>query len=410
MKDTIIRFDNIRSYDIVALADHFEKMAEEGWMIEKVGRVLNTYRRCLPKRVKFSLMFIDKSYDSPMVATPARDFIGSCRELGWQHIITYNNSIHVFVNENPSAPPLETDPVVQANSISKNLRSSGAVYIAIGLIYAVRSWDNGLRQLINHPYMFFMYDYHKILPVELCFLIILFTWGIYSLIGAAKIKRAAIQENRMLPLKSNTPALIMGAMLFLPLSLMYYSVAGMAGVTVMVFTYGLFAIFSGHTKEYRNKNSKWKTVNDLNRLLMGIVFAFIFIAGTILTLYINSVNTRNQSERTVIDTNFLTIKEVNVYTNGDRKAPADYYYDIVITDNRKLYDILYNDILYGHGYEAEDYTALDRQEWGVDSIMFIQNPYDHYIVKKDNKILNLYMRRGDSSANLWLAIKEMENY
>ena len=105
-------------YDHTGLERHLEKMAANGWMLESVGTYALRYRRCEPKKLRFAVVYYPKT-DSFCPDEPNHEnltFWDYCAGAGWQ-IVTQRDDTHIFYNEDLDAVPIETEAVVQCETM-----------------------------------------------------------------------------------------------------------------------------------------------------------------------------------------------------------------------------------------------------------------------------------------------------
>ena len=107
-------------YDHTGLERHLEKMAANGWMLESVGTYALRYRRCEPKKLRFAVVYYPKT-DSFCPDEPNHEnltFWDYCAGAGWQ-IVMQRGDTHIFYNEDLDAVPIETEAVVQVETMER---------------------------------------------------------------------------------------------------------------------------------------------------------------------------------------------------------------------------------------------------------------------------------------------------
>lgn len=95
-------------------------MAANGWMLESVGTYALRYRRCEPKKLRFAVVYYPKT-DSFCPDEPNHEnltFWDYCAGAGWQ-IVTQRDDTHIFYNEDLDAVPIETEAVVQVETMER---------------------------------------------------------------------------------------------------------------------------------------------------------------------------------------------------------------------------------------------------------------------------------------------------
>ena len=124
MRETKRRLETFSFYDRTGLEKHLTKMAEEGWLLEKIGQFFWTYRRIGPKRLTFCTCCFPKA--SAFDAGPSEEqeiFYDFCQHSGWV-LAAASAQLQVFYNERPDPVPIETDPVLEVDAIHRSMKKS----------------------------------------------------------------------------------------------------------------------------------------------------------------------------------------------------------------------------------------------------------------------------------------------
>ena len=94
----------------------FAEMAEQGWMIDKIGVMGLKYRSIEPSKKRFIVDFLPQitNFDYPE-NEDAQDYRRMCEESGWD-FITASKQVHVFCADEGTAEPvpIHTDNKIQA--------------------------------------------------------------------------------------------------------------------------------------------------------------------------------------------------------------------------------------------------------------------------------------------------------
>lgn len=110
--------------DMKTLENHFARMAEMGWMIDKIGMFTHRYRAVEPCKKQFFVDLLPQitAFDYPENEV-AQDYRRLCEESGWT-FLTASKQFHVFCAEcDTSAPvPIHTDNKIQAKIYLKACR------------------------------------------------------------------------------------------------------------------------------------------------------------------------------------------------------------------------------------------------------------------------------------------------
>lgn len=96
---------------------HLEKMAEKGWLVEKIGGFMWIYRRISPQKLKFALYYSPTADSENAEALEKQNaFHEMCRHDGWEFACG-NWVMQVFYNQRPDPVPLETEPALELDRI-----------------------------------------------------------------------------------------------------------------------------------------------------------------------------------------------------------------------------------------------------------------------------------------------------
>ena len=125
-------------YNHSEMEAHFARMAKKGWMIESISNLYWTYRKIEPKDIHFSVSYYPRASDfDPEPSEEQQTFHDFCAHTGWQLACTWHQ-MQVFYNEKESPVPLDTDPVLEVETLhracKKNFLPSYYVMLALGIL------------------------------------------------------------------------------------------------------------------------------------------------------------------------------------------------------------------------------------------------------------------------------------
>lgn len=124
MKDVKRRMELYSLYDRSGMEAHLAQMAEKGWLLEKIGTYLWTYRRTEPKKLTFSVCYFPKaSQFDPEPSEEQETFYDFCRHTGWI-LAASNAQLQVFYNEGQDPVPIDTDPVQEVSTVHRAMKKS----------------------------------------------------------------------------------------------------------------------------------------------------------------------------------------------------------------------------------------------------------------------------------------------
>lgn len=100
------------------------KMAARGWMLESRTNFTWHYRRITPARLHFAVTYFPQASDfDPEPSEQQRIFRDFCETAGWKHVVSWAQ-MQIFVNERENPVPMETDALVQVQTIHKAMKKN----------------------------------------------------------------------------------------------------------------------------------------------------------------------------------------------------------------------------------------------------------------------------------------------
>ena len=117
MKDTRRQFVRCAFYDQTAMQQQFEKMASQGWLIDKISAYFWTYKRIEPTTLHITVTYFPSASEfDPGPSEKQQMMEEFAARDGWK-LLTRWGQIQVFCNESEDPTPIDTDPVIQVNTI-----------------------------------------------------------------------------------------------------------------------------------------------------------------------------------------------------------------------------------------------------------------------------------------------------
>ena len=160
-------------YDRTGIQNYLETQAEKGWMLEKAGTLCWQFRRCEPRKLKFSVVYFPEAdlYD-PKPGEGEETFRDLCEHSGWKFAGS-QAQMQIFYSESANPVPIDTDPVIEVQNIHKSMKKSGLLgywllmvsavlqMVSQGLGYATDplrylSWNINLFLILFWPPMFLL--------------------------------------------------------------------------------------------------------------------------------------------------------------------------------------------------------------------------------------------------------------
>lgn len=151
MKDVKRRLETFSFYDRWGLEAHLARMAAQGWLLEKIGQFLWTYRRIEPKTLTFSVCYFPKaSTFDPGPSEEQETFYDFCAHTGWV-LAAASAQLQVFYNERQDPVPIETDPALEVETIHRTMKRSVLPSNLVLLAMALLSAGLFVWRLIEDP-------------------------------------------------------------------------------------------------------------------------------------------------------------------------------------------------------------------------------------------------------------------
>lgn len=129
MKDTIRKFMSLDPIDMEHFEGWLEAMAQKGLFFERTWAMGIVFRRGEPAPVRYRL---DPAGN--LWGQENRDY---CRALGWEYGGNLGKYFDLYVNRDPEAPELHTDPVVQSYALEQVTKRAKRTCILLTILSLV---------------------------------------------------------------------------------------------------------------------------------------------------------------------------------------------------------------------------------------------------------------------------------
>lgn len=306
MKDTKRQLSQFVFYDRTGIQTHLEKMAEQGWLLEKITNFFWHYRRIEPQKMHFAVTYFSKaSVFDPEPSEKQQTFREFCEHSGWK-IAANAAQMEIFYNEAENPIPIETDALVELDSIHKTAKKGFLPSYVLLLFVIILQGCTFTYTLIDNP-LYILTRNSSLLTG--------FFWIIIALVCIIElgsylrwyIKAKATAELDGSFLETHTNKTFQHIMLFVLALLIILWICSFASsqyrfIGLVSATYMLVLIFLVNSiKTLLKKNKVSPGVNRTITLVSSIVLSFTMIS--ILTFIIIS-NVKNH---------WLTDKPVETY-------------------------------------------------------------------------------------------------
>ena len=137
MKNRKYCFDRFVFYDKEKIEKRLEYMAEQGWLLEKIGVFAWVYRKIEPQKIAFSVAYFPKAEALTIEPTEEQEiFYEFCEHTRWK--LLYDNAeMQILYNTEENPVPIETDIYVELGKIHDtmmNLKLKPIIQALRGLI------------------------------------------------------------------------------------------------------------------------------------------------------------------------------------------------------------------------------------------------------------------------------------
>lgn len=137
MKNKKRRIELYSFFDHTGIKSHLEKMAKKGWMVESISNWGWKYRKIPPANLTFAVSYCPKisEYD-PEPTTEQLDFLDFCAYTGWR-LACGNGQVQIFYNEREDPIPIETEPLLELETVHNVAKKSFLPAHAVLLVCAL---------------------------------------------------------------------------------------------------------------------------------------------------------------------------------------------------------------------------------------------------------------------------------
>lgn len=150
MKNTKRQLIPFSYYDLTGMERHLEKMAQKGWLLDKMSALGWRYRRIEPQKLHFTVSYCHRAsaYD-PEPTEEVQTFYDFCAYTGWRLAAEFG-SMQVFYNDQEGPIPIDTDPAMEIQMVGREMKRALPFEILLLLIgfFMGGSW---LYSLFHSP-------------------------------------------------------------------------------------------------------------------------------------------------------------------------------------------------------------------------------------------------------------------
>lgn len=340
-------------------------MAEKGWMLEKIGSFLWTYRRIKPKKLTICVCWFPKaSAFDPEPSEEQQTFYDFCKHTGWV-LTASSGQMQVFYNETSDPIPIETDPVMEVDAIYRAAKCTTLPAQIVLLVISLINGGSFISRLLSDPVG--VLSSAANLFTGMCWAVLFLMTAIECgsiLLWYHRAVKAA-EQGEFLEAKSHRTFQII-CLTITGLGLVYYAVSVIASGSRMMVTIsllmfcvylpGLYLLVYGIKTLLKKKKVSAK-VNRIVTIGSAFVIGFLLIGGITLGVLFGSARGW-----------FAGNEETYEYHGSIFTAPQDKL-PVTVED---LLGVYYDGYIRGHSnqqsfllaqYNARQYPRLDAADY-----------------------------------------------
>ncbi len=284
MKQTKRRIEPLSFFNQNGIQTHLEKMAEQGWMIEKITNTGWVYRKMEPQTVKFAVSYYPKASEfDPEPTEGQKMFHDFCAHTGWELACT-SAQMQIFYNEQENPTPIETEPGLELHAIHASAKKSFlpsyflllAVCVLQALMFISSLLGDPIELLANPTRLF----------TGVCFILLFSLCSVEIacyFIWHAKAKKAASHGEFITP--PNTALFQKIVLWFTLIGGAYYIVNMLFSgdpvrrwlILLMCVFYPLLFILVNGTKDFLKRKKASKGLNRTVTMMTSFILAFALV-------------------------------------------------------------------------------------------------------------------------------------
>ena len=151
-KETKCGFGGVSMYDQQGIEKKLADMTRKGWLIEEMQNAFFwNYRRIEPKELHFAAVYSAMTFDVDAASAAAqKEKDELCARDGWIPAASWGGDgfLRVYYNEQPDPVPIETDPVVQTESIYTAMKKRWPYFLGT-ILYALYCIITDMKSVIT---------------------------------------------------------------------------------------------------------------------------------------------------------------------------------------------------------------------------------------------------------------------
>ena len=282
MKNTKRQLIPFSYYDLTGMERHLEKMAQKGWLLDKMSALGWRYRRIEPQKLHFTVSYCHRAsaYD-PEPTEEVQTFYDFCAHTGWRLAAEFG-SMQVFYNDQEDPIPIDTDPAMEIQMVGREMKRALPFEILLLLIgfFMGGSW---LYSLFHSPIDLLASPTN--LFTGLCWLGLM-VWSVADILTYLLWRRRAklaAQRGEFVPTRG-CHRIMQVVMALVILGAIYFFITArlpglrlLTGAMILEFVV-LFLAVNG-TKDFLKKRKVSRRKNQAVTIAVDVLLAVVLMAG-----------------------------------------------------------------------------------------------------------------------------------
>ena len=282
MKSTKRQLIPFSYYDLTGMERHLEKMAQKGWLLDKMSALGWRYRRIEPQKLHFTVSYCHRAsaYD-PEPTEEVQTFYDFCAHTGWRLAAEFG-SMQVFYNDQEDPIPIDTDPAMEIQMVGREMKRALPFEILLLLIgfFMGGSW---LYSLFHSPIDLLASPTN--LFTGLCWLGLM-VWSVADILTYLLWRRRAklaAQRGEFVPTRG-CHRIMQVVMALVILGAIYFFITArlpglrlLTGAMILEFVV-LFLAVNG-TKDFLKKRKVSRRKNQAVTIAVDVLLAVVLMAG-----------------------------------------------------------------------------------------------------------------------------------
>lgn len=394
-------FRQFAFYDRTGIEEYLEDMALRGWKVVKTNLYVWKFEKIEPQKLRFNVSYFPKAsmYD-PKPTDEQEDFVELCKHAGWE-LAAEKGELKVFYNEDENAVPIETDPLIELQSIKKACSENFVLVYLLNLFTGLVLLGTGLFRFFFNKIDFLSNDCAMLsVPCALCVI-----GGVLSELlrytnWCKRAKKVAEEKGEFVKTRCvNNMVIVVSALAFAGCGFIWGANAGgkvmVAGVLVgaMVIATVICIVISTIMR-----NSK-----VLAKINQVVTYGMAIVVAILCVIFISKYIGNNYGKKDNVDSSVLIsvekvrdTREENGFKYIDRAytvttVKADFVYDFVKSELLKVNKDSYSEDVDGNIHYAK-YQEVDGSKWNVDKAyqsFEAGESTEEYVLCKDNVIVKI---------------------